>query len=261
MREEALLWEGQDLPHLLYCLDKANSLDLRKATREDHLAFLRDSDKVMAAGPLLPLDGDSPVGSLVLVPGENVDTVRSWGSEDPYAKAGLFDSVTVRPTLEVDVTGLYLLDDSLSPSSDPVAAAARKHIRHEFGMEDEEGDDEDEEEEDEEDEAGDETEAEAEDQEDEEDEDEEVDEEPARSSDGDVDVELDEEEMNGPDPLASTLKDEEDDFLDLVSMRGPCYTMRCATALSLPIRPSRRTHAIRTLLKPGQDDQNQAALS
>jgi uncharacterized protein YciI len=78
-------------------LDKPDSFALRAATRETHLGYL---DSIIAqlvlAGPVLNAEGQ-PVGSLLVVEAENAAAAEAFAAADPYAKAGLFESVTIRP--------------------------------------------------------------------------------------------------------------------------------------------------------------------
>jgi uncharacterized protein YciI len=78
-------------------LDKPDSLGLRTATREIHLGYL-DSivTQVLFAGPLLNAEGQS-IGSLLVVEAENAAAAEAFAAADPYAKAGLFESITIRP--------------------------------------------------------------------------------------------------------------------------------------------------------------------
>lgn len=82
------------MPFAVICLDKPGALELRKANRDDHVAYLKATG-VAQAGPFLNDDGDM-MGSLLIL---NVDTraeAESWAAGDPYAKAGLFDSVMIQ---------------------------------------------------------------------------------------------------------------------------------------------------------------------
>ena len=73
------------------CIDKENSLTLRADTRETHLAYLRARPEVVRlAGPFMDAAGQS-VGSLLLI------EVEDQAAADPYAQAGLFASVEVKP--------------------------------------------------------------------------------------------------------------------------------------------------------------------
>lgn len=83
----------------LVCTDKPNSLELRMSTRPDHLAFLQslnEAGTLKIAGPTLDAD-DKPAGSLIVVEAADRDTARAIADDDPYAKAGLFASVEIKP--------------------------------------------------------------------------------------------------------------------------------------------------------------------
>jgi uncharacterized protein YciI len=83
--------------YALICTDKPGALAVRKANREDHLAFLAAmGDKLKAAGPFLDDDGGM-TGSLVVIEAANRDEALAISQEDPYARAGLFESVEIRP--------------------------------------------------------------------------------------------------------------------------------------------------------------------
>jgi hypothetical protein len=83
--------------YALICTDKPGALEVRKANREDHLAFLAAmGDKLKAAGPFLDDDGGM-TGSLVVIEAANRDEALAISQEDPYARAGLFESVEIRP--------------------------------------------------------------------------------------------------------------------------------------------------------------------
>lgn len=80
------------------CTDKPDAQDLRIATREAHVKFLTENrDRVIIAGPFLTEDGEGMNGSLVVIEGTSADDVRAFAANDPYAQAGLFASVEIRP--------------------------------------------------------------------------------------------------------------------------------------------------------------------
>lgn len=81
------------------CKDKPGSLQVRLDTRPEHIAFLEglNGDKKLAfAGPFLDADG-KPNGSLVVVEASDLAGAQALSAADPYAKAGLFESVEIRP--------------------------------------------------------------------------------------------------------------------------------------------------------------------
>ena len=75
----------------LICKDKPGHLDIRKANRDAHLGYIDETGVVAMAGPFI--EGGEMCGSLVVLDVPNIDAAQSWADGDPYAKAGLFDSV------------------------------------------------------------------------------------------------------------------------------------------------------------------------
>jgi uncharacterized protein YciI len=80
------------------CIDKPSSLETRKDNRAAHLAYLKEvGSRVKIAGALLGADLQTPVGSMLIFEGESEDDIRTLLAKDPYALAGLFESVGVTP--------------------------------------------------------------------------------------------------------------------------------------------------------------------
>jgi len=80
----------------LICHDKPASLDLRLALRPQHLAFTAAyGARIVHGGPLLDVDG-RPCGSLLVIDVEDRAAAEGFVAEDPYAKAGLFESTVIR---------------------------------------------------------------------------------------------------------------------------------------------------------------------
>lgn len=82
---------------IIYSEDKADSLHIRQAARNDHLTWLQAPSevKLLIAGPWLD-DEDVMRGSLLIVEAANKDTVLTWLAKDPYKKAGLTASTTIK---------------------------------------------------------------------------------------------------------------------------------------------------------------------
>ena len=79
----------------LICIDKPGHLHIRQENRPAHLAHIESSGLVEMAGPFLNEAGEM-AGSLVILSVETLDQARAWAANDPYAKAGLFQSVDIR---------------------------------------------------------------------------------------------------------------------------------------------------------------------
>jgi uncharacterized protein len=78
------------------CTDRPGSLELRLATRPAHIAYLTTyATTVALGGPLLDHEG-RPCGSLLLIDVEDRAAAEGFAAQDPYAKAGLFESTVIR---------------------------------------------------------------------------------------------------------------------------------------------------------------------
>ncbi len=82
---------------VLTCLDKADALPLRMATREAHLAWVGGrKDELKLGGPFLDEAGGM-AGSLLIVEEPDLAAAQAFSAEDPYTRAGLWRSVDIRP--------------------------------------------------------------------------------------------------------------------------------------------------------------------
>ncbi|MDR9426000.1 MAG: YciI family protein [Marinobacter sp.] len=85
--------------------DVVDSLRLRKEARPDHLArleALKEDGRLLVAGPHPAIDSPDPgeagfSGSLVIAEFESLEQAQQWADDDPYMKAGVYQSVTVKP--------------------------------------------------------------------------------------------------------------------------------------------------------------------
>ena len=83
----------------IICKDKPGHLEVRMANRPIHLEYLNGVNadgKLKFAGPFLDEDG-KPIGSLVAVEAEDRAGAQAIAAGDPYAKAGLFETVEILP--------------------------------------------------------------------------------------------------------------------------------------------------------------------
>ncbi len=87
--------------YVIHCFDKKNCLQLRTDNRPAHVDYLKSfGDKLHAAGPTLDAD-EKMNGSLVILDLENISEAEAFAADDPYAKAGLFATVTIQPWKKV----------------------------------------------------------------------------------------------------------------------------------------------------------------
>ena len=79
----------------LICIDKPGHLEVRKANREAHLAYLAATGVVEMAGPFLSETAEM-CGSLLVLQVDSLQAAKAWAAAGPCAKAGLFDRVEIR---------------------------------------------------------------------------------------------------------------------------------------------------------------------
>jgi uncharacterized protein YciI len=98
-----------DMWYAIISEDVENSLDKRASARPDHLVRINeliDEGRLLLAGPHPAVDSPEPgpagfTGSLVIAEFESLAAARAWADDDPYVKAGVYASVTVKPFKKV----------------------------------------------------------------------------------------------------------------------------------------------------------------
>jgi len=91
--------------YAIMCEDVADSLQKRLSARPAHVARLEElkrQGRLLLAGPLPAIDADDPgtagfTGSLIVVDFPSLGEAKAWADADPYAGAGVFARVTVKP--------------------------------------------------------------------------------------------------------------------------------------------------------------------
>jgi uncharacterized protein YciI len=97
---------------MLYAIisqDVENSLDKRASARLEHierLHSLKEQGRLILAGPHPAIDNNEPgpagfTGSLIVSEFTSLEEAQSWADDDPYIKAGVYDSVIVKPFKKV----------------------------------------------------------------------------------------------------------------------------------------------------------------
>jgi uncharacterized protein YciI len=81
-----------------FCIDKPDHLEVRKENRPAHIAYLESfEDRIIGAGPTFADDERTMNGSLVILDLADRAEAEAFVASDPYGKAGLFESVHIRP--------------------------------------------------------------------------------------------------------------------------------------------------------------------
>ena len=87
---------------VIACVDKPGALEIRKANREAHLAYLQaHAAQSVAAGPTLTDDAAGMTGSVLIMEFADRADADTFAAGDPYAQASLFASVTITPWRKV----------------------------------------------------------------------------------------------------------------------------------------------------------------
>ncbi len=84
------------MPYAILTRDKPDRGHLRLETRAEHVAWLdAQKDILLAAGALIDDDGAGGHGGVLIIDTDARATAEAFAAEDPFTKAGLFESVTV----------------------------------------------------------------------------------------------------------------------------------------------------------------------
>lgn len=82
---------------IVFAIDKPGHVDLRQASRPDHLEYLgSQKDILVTAGPMQSDDGASMIGSMLVIDVPDRAAAEAFAKGDPYAKAGLFESTVIK---------------------------------------------------------------------------------------------------------------------------------------------------------------------
>jgi uncharacterized protein YciI len=86
---------------VISCIDKPGQPGLRQDNRSDHIDYLESHiEQIVAAGPTLG-DDDAPNGSVLVMEFDDLGAAQEFADGDPYAKAGVFGSVSIKPWKKV----------------------------------------------------------------------------------------------------------------------------------------------------------------
>ncbi len=83
--------------YCLICMDKPNHLAVRMENRSDHVAYVLGQADVKAAGPFTSENGDTMIGTLIILDVASRAEAEAFVNDDPYNKAGLFERVEIHP--------------------------------------------------------------------------------------------------------------------------------------------------------------------
>lgn len=95
--------------YAIWAADAPESIEKREATRPEHPAYVRelgDQGRLVLAGPLPAIDSPDPgpagmMGSLIVAEFNRLADAEAWVAGDPYSKAGVFETVSIKPFVKV----------------------------------------------------------------------------------------------------------------------------------------------------------------
>jgi uncharacterized protein YciI len=84
--------------YCFYCLDRPDAAELRRRTRPEHIRYMmRALERAAFGGPLIDEASGASIGSVYAIDFPDRAAAEAFLAEEPYYKAGLFQSVELRP--------------------------------------------------------------------------------------------------------------------------------------------------------------------
>ena len=82
---------------MVAAFDKPGMLETRLRVRPEHLDYLKSfGDRIKMGGAMLNED-EQPLGSLLIIEAEDQGAIETLVKGDPFAKAGVFERIDIRP--------------------------------------------------------------------------------------------------------------------------------------------------------------------
>jgi uncharacterized protein len=80
----------------LHLTDRTDAGDLRQRVRPEHKAYLAQvAGRIAFAGPLLADDGNTMLGSLLVIDFADRAAALAWLADEPFTRAGLYSESQV----------------------------------------------------------------------------------------------------------------------------------------------------------------------
>ena len=84
--------------YVVHCLDHEGAVETRLANYDAHKAYLAAAPvKTVISGPLLADDEQTMIGSCFVLEAGSLAEVEAFNANDPFAKVGLWKTVSIRP--------------------------------------------------------------------------------------------------------------------------------------------------------------------
>ncbi len=87
--------------YVIHCLDHPGAVQKRLDHYEAHKAYLGSAAmKTVMSGPLMADDEVTMIGSCFVVEAASLANVQAFNANDPFNKAGLWQTISIRPFLK-----------------------------------------------------------------------------------------------------------------------------------------------------------------
>jgi uncharacterized protein len=84
--------------YVVHCLDHEGAVEKRLANYDAHKAYLAAATvRTVISGPLLADDEQTMIGSCFVLEANSLAEVQAFNANDPFAKVGLWKTVSIRP--------------------------------------------------------------------------------------------------------------------------------------------------------------------
>lgn len=80
---------------VVHGLDRADAGTLRPDNVPAHRAYMEENAQVLSSGPLVADDGETMIGSILIIEAADRAAIDAVVAGDPFVKAGLFANLTV----------------------------------------------------------------------------------------------------------------------------------------------------------------------
>ncbi len=80
--------------------DAPGSAARRAANRDAHVAHITEMDRqgrIVLAGPVRNDADEQSTGAVIVFEAASLEAARAWAAQDPYARAGVFETCMVAP--------------------------------------------------------------------------------------------------------------------------------------------------------------------
>ena len=82
--------------YAIHMLDKPGVADVRARIRPEHRAYLAaKADQMAFAGPLMADDGETMIGSLLVIDFPTREAAQLWLQDEPFTRHGVYGSTSI----------------------------------------------------------------------------------------------------------------------------------------------------------------------